>query len=86
MNIIKDYILIGDACRSVQFVVWRERDNSLTLLGKDYEQAPCLSSGFILDNEMLGLVVGDNEGNIHLMRYNPRYWDTILFIIIIIII
>jgi cleavage and polyadenylation specificity factor subunit 1 len=70
---MKDYILIADACRSVQFVVWREKDNSLTLLGKDYEHYETLSAGFVVDGDVLGIVVGDTEGNVQLMRYNPRY-------------
>ncbi|CAE7804376.1 CPSF160, partial [Symbiodinium microadriaticum] len=71
VSIMKDYIVIADACRSIQFVVWREKDNSLTLLGKDYDQCESLSAGFIIDGDVLGIAVGDTEGNVQLMRYNP---------------
>jgi hypothetical protein len=71
---MKNYILIGDACRSVQFIVWRKRDNSLTLLSKDYDfYNSSLSTGYIIDNNTLGVVSGDADGNIQVLRFNPRY-------------
>ena len=69
---MKDYILLGDACRSVQFIVWRERDNLLKPLGKDYDDFACASAEFVVDGDILGIAVGDDEGNMKLLRYNPR--------------
>ena len=72
LSIMKDYILIGDAYQSVQFVVWREEDRSLTLLAKDYDRSACVAANYVFDGETLGFVVSDDEGNMQLMRFNPK--------------
>ena len=71
VSIVKDFILLGDACSSVQFVVWRELDNSLTLLGCDYDKSHAMATSFIIDDNSLGIVVADGEQNIRLLQYNP---------------
>lgn len=72
VSVVNDYILIGDARQSVQFLVWREADHALTLLGRDYDQSCALSSGYIVDDSTLGMVVADKEANLRLLQYNPR--------------
>lgn len=64
--------MLGDVYHSVQFVVWREADNSLTLLARDYNALACMSADYIRDGSMLGMVIGDDMGNIKLLQYNPR--------------
>jgi hypothetical protein len=53
--------------------VWREQDNCLKLLAKDYEQRACVAGGFVMDSDALGIVIGDNEANLELLRFHPRY-------------
>lgn len=72
ISVMKDYILIGDAYQSVQFVVWREEDRSLTLLAKDYDKSACVAANYVLDGDTLGFVVSDDEANVQLMRFNPK--------------
>jgi hypothetical protein len=72
LSIMKDYILVGDAFQSVQFVVWREEDRSLTLLAKDYDRSACVAANYVLDGETLAFVVSDDEANMQLMRFNPK--------------
>ena len=64
--------MLADAFRGVQFLVYREADLSLTLLGQDVDYSFCMSAGFILDGPMLGMVVGDDEGNMKLLQYSPK--------------
>ena len=71
VSIVKDFILLGDAYSSVQFLVWRELDNSLTLLGCDYDKSHAMAISFIIDDTSLGMVVADGEQNIRLLQYNP---------------
>ena len=72
VSTMKDFILIGDAYQSVQFVVWREEDMSLTLLAKDYDMSACVTASCIFDGDTLAFVVSDDEANIQLMRFNPK--------------
>jgi len=71
VSIIKDYILLGDARESVQFVIWREADNALMLLGRDYDHSCALSTGYVVDDSSLGMVVADREANVRVLQYNP---------------
>jgi hypothetical protein len=59
---------------SISFLVWRERDLSLNFLAKDYDKSVVLSTAFIYDNAKLGIIVGDDEGNIQLMQENPKFF------------
>lgn len=72
ISVMKDYILIGDACQSVQFVAWRHEDMSLTLLAKDYDLSACTSANYVLDGDTMGFVISDDEANLRLMRFNPK--------------
>ena len=72
VSVMKNYILIADVCNSVQFLVWREEDLTLTLVSKDMDSQTVLSTAFISDGSSLGIVVGDDEGNIQLMKFDPR--------------
>lgn len=72
VHIIKSYIMLVDACRSVQFLAWRESDCSLTLVAKDFDKCFCMSAAFIMDGTALGIVVGDDDRNLKLLRYNAR--------------
>jgi CPSF A subunit region len=73
ISVIKNYIVIADVCNSVQFLVWREEDLTLTLVSKDMDSQTVLSTAFISDGAALGIVVGDDEANIQLMKFDPRY-------------
>jgi cleavage and polyadenylation specificity factor subunit 1 len=76
IQVIKDYILIGDAVNSAQFLVWREEDRSLTQLAKDYEPANVMSVGYVADPPSLGIAVADTSGGLRLLQYAPRSMDS----------
>ena len=69
---MKSFIVIADVCNSVQFLVWREDDLTLTLVSKDMDSQTVLSTAFLSDGGSLGIVVGDDEANIQLMKFDPR--------------
>eukprot|EP01041_Mallomonas_annulata_P000480 gene480-899_t len=76
VSIVKNYIILADAFKSLQFLVWREEDMSLTVVAKDFEDCVCMASSFIMDGPVLALVVCDDESNMRLMRYNPRVLES----------
>jgi hypothetical protein len=65
--------MLVDAFKSVQFLVWREADMSLTVVAKDFCDRFCMSAAFIMDGGVLGMTVCDDDGNLRILRYNPRY-------------
>lgn len=74
ISIIKDsFIMITDAHKSVAFLSWKEDDFALILLGKDYNDCFGLSTAFVADGPALGMMVGDDEGNVQLLQYAPRW-------------
>ena len=72
MSIVKNYILVADAMNNIQFLVWREEDWSLNLVSKDYNKTFCRAVSFLSDGVTLGVAVGDDEGNIQLLQFDPK--------------
>ncbi len=70
--VIKNYIILSDFCQGLQFLVFREEDSSLHSVSCSYDKCVSLTTSFIYDNAALGILIGDNEGNINLMQYNPN--------------
>jgi hypothetical protein len=57
---------------SIALLLWREEDFSINFISKDYDKLVGLSTGFIYDEKKLGILVGDDEGNIQLLQQNPK--------------
>ena len=72
VTVVKNFICVADASNSVQLVVWREADYSLTLIASDFEEFGSMMSAFLIDDSKLGVVVADDDGNIKMLNYNPR--------------
>lgn len=72
VNVLKNFVIIGDSVQGLQFLQWNEENSELSLLGKDYESVLSLSSSFIVDGNKLGMITADFEGNFQLMQYNPK--------------
>ena len=73
MSIVRNLIIIADVCHSIQFLAWREEDASLTVISKDMDSQTVLAAAFIHDGSQLGMLVGDDEGNLQVFQYDPRY-------------
>ena len=54
------------------FLSWKEDDFALILLGKDYNDCFGLATAFVADGPSLGMLVGDDEGNVQLLQYAPK--------------
>jgi cleavage and polyadenylation specificity factor subunit 1 len=72
ISVIKNYILLSDFGHSVQLLVWREADRSLNPISRDYENCVCLSTSFVPVSTSLGMVCGDDEGNIQILQCCPQ--------------
>jgi len=75
LKVVKNLIAVTDAYHSVHLLKWHEENpgNTLELLGKDY--SPIVSalpggSHFVVDPPSLGVVVGDDRGNLQLLQYD----------------
>lgn len=72
VSIVRNYIYLADALSSVQLLVWRELDSSLTLAASDFEPFACVASACLQDGNKLSLVVADDDANAKVLHYNPR--------------
>jgi len=75
VSILKNFILLGDMHHSVQLLLWRPEDHSLNLISKDFEPSVALTTEFLYDGAKLGMVMGDDEGNVKVFQETPRYFS-----------
>ncbi|OAD04850.1 hypothetical protein MUCCIDRAFT_139582 [Mucor lusitanicus CBS 277.49] len=71
MSAIKNFILLGDAQKSIWFLGFQLEPAKLSLLGKDYQSFEVGCVDFIIDDKSLYLVVGDTSENLDLYQYAP---------------
>ncbi|KAI8889133.1 hypothetical protein K501DRAFT_239493 [Backusella circina FSU 941] len=71
MNSIKNFILLGDAQKSIWFLGFQLEPAKLALLGKDYQSFEVGCVDFILDDKSLYLLVGDTNENLDIYQYAP---------------
>ncbi|CAN8062015.1 unnamed protein product [Agarophyton chilense] len=73
---LKQYVVAADMCKSVSFMYFRNRNNSVNFLGKDYEHVRSYATEFLIENEHMSIIVSDGSGNFQLMNYanasNPQ--------------
>ncbi|KAG0172330.1 Cleavage and polyadenylation specificity factor subunit 1 [Apophysomyces sp. BC1034] len=68
---IKNFIVLGDAQKSVWFLGFQLEPAKLVLLGKDYQSFEVASVNFIIDDKSLYLLVGDTDDNMDIYQYAP---------------
>ncbi|KAI9004902.1 CPSF A subunit region-domain-containing protein [Phycomyces nitens] len=68
---IKNFILLGDAQKSIWFLGFQLEPPKLVLLGKDYQAFEVASVNFIIDDKSLFLLVGDTDDNLDIYQYAP---------------
>lgn len=66
---LKQYVVAADMCKSVSFMYFRERNNSVNFLGKDYEHLTSYATEFLLEHENMSIIVSDGKANVQLMNY-----------------
>ncbi|CAH9139745.1 unnamed protein product [Cuscuta epithymum] len=72
LNIVKNFILVGDIHKSIYFLSWKEQGSQLTLLAKDFGSLDCLSTEFLIDGSTLSLAVSDDQKNVQIFYYAPK--------------
>ncbi|XP_019254544.1 PREDICTED: cleavage and polyadenylation specificity factor subunit 1 [Nicotiana attenuata] len=70
LNIVKNFILLGDIHKSIYFISWKEPQ--LNLLAKDFGSLDCLATEFLIDGSTLSLVVSDDQKNVQIFYYAPK--------------
>lgn len=71
MSTVKNFIVIADMYKSVQFLRWRHAGRQLTLLAKDYQHAQSLAADVLIDPPGLSIVLADSNKNVSLLSYAP---------------
>ncbi|CAN6480274.1 unnamed protein product [Victoria cruziana] len=72
LNIVKNFILLGDIHKSIYFLSWKEQGAQLSLLAKDFGSLNCFATEFLIDGTTLSLVVSDDQKNIQIFYYAPK--------------
>ncbi|XP_025700408.1 cleavage and polyadenylation specificity factor subunit 1 isoform X2 [Arachis hypogaea] len=72
LNIVKNFILIGDIHKSIYFLSWKEQGAQLSLLAKDFGNLDCFATEFLIDGSTLSLMVSDDQKNIQIFYYAPK--------------
>ncbi|KAI3817931.1 hypothetical protein L1987_11731 [Smallanthus sonchifolius] len=72
LNIVKNFILIGDIHKSIYFLNWKENGSQLTLLAKDFGSLDCFATEFLIDGSTLSLMVSDDQKNVQIFYYAPK--------------
>ncbi|XP_060975092.1 cleavage and polyadenylation specificity factor subunit 1 isoform X1 [Cannabis sativa] len=72
LNIVKNFILLGDVHKSIYFLNWKEQGAQLSLLAKDFGSLDCYATEFLIDGSTLSLVVSDDQKNIQIFYYAPK--------------
>ncbi|XP_056694198.1 cleavage and polyadenylation specificity factor subunit 1 isoform X2 [Spinacia oleracea] len=72
LNIVKNFILLGDIHKSIYFLNWKEQGSQLSLLAKDFGSLDCFSTEFLIDGSTLSLVVSDELKNVQVFYYAPK--------------
>ncbi|KZV25371.1 Cleavage and polyadenylation specificity factor 160 isoform 1 [Dorcoceras hygrometricum] len=72
LNIVKNFILLGDIHKSIYFLSWKEQGSQLNLLAKDFGSLDCLATEFLIDESKLSLTVSDEQKNVQIFYYAPK--------------
>lgn len=72
MNVVKNFILLGDVHKSVYFLSWKEQGSQLSLLAKDFGSLDCMASEFLIDGSTLSLAVSDQQKNLQIFYFAPK--------------
>ncbi|GMH19709.1 hypothetical protein Nepgr_021550 [Nepenthes gracilis] len=72
LNIVKNFILLGDIHKSIYFLSWKEQGAQLSLLAKDFGSLDCFATEFLIDGSTLSLVVSDEQKNVQIFYYAPK--------------
>ena len=74
VNVVKNFILLGDLQKGAYFFRWKDTANEklLVQLAKDYEAMDILATEFLVDGSTLSLLATDMTGNACVFSYDPK--------------
>ena len=74
INVVKNFILVGDLEKGLHFFRWKDTgfEKSLIQLSKDFERMDVVSSEFLIDGATLSLLGSDMSGNARIFGYDPK--------------
>jgi len=72
LNVVKNFILAGDAQHSVQFLRYKDQGKQIMPLAKDFGAACVRSCQFVIAGSSLHIIMADGEGNVRAFTYTPN--------------
>eukprot|EP00889_Picochlorum_renovo_P001866 jgi/Picre1/28896/NNA_004292.t1 len=72
LNVVKNFILLGDAQHSVHFLRYKDQGKQINMLSKDFGQACTKACQFLIAASSLHIVMADGEGNVWTFTYSPN--------------
>lgn len=73
---IKNYLVVGDLIKSVQFIHWHTQEREFRPLAKDTQLMQTYAADFVQLERQLGILATDNNGNIHIKQFNNKRFLT----------
>ncbi|GBG62092.1 hypothetical protein CBR_g28568 [Chara braunii] len=72
LNTVKNFVLVGDVHKSIFFLSWKEEENQLKLLARDFESLDVYATEFLIDGGILSLLVTDSDKNLQVFSFSPK--------------
>ena len=74
INVVKNFILLGDLHKGAYFFRWKDtpHEKLLVQLAKDFEAMDVLATEFLVDGSTLSLLATDITGNAFVFAYDPK--------------
>ena len=74
INVVKNFILLGDIQKGAYFFRWKDTANEkqIVQLAKDFEAMDILATEFLVDGSTLSLLATDMTGNACIFSYDPK--------------
>jgi cleavage and polyadenylation specificity factor subunit 1 len=74
VNVVKNFILLGDLQKGAFFLRWKDtgHEKLLTQLAKDFEHMDVAATEFLVDGSALSMLAADTTGNCFSFSYDPK--------------
>ena len=71
IRVVKNFVLLGDAERSLMFYAFQEEPYRFVELGRDLRDHKVVCAEYLVHGERLGLISGDENGVVRVYEYAP---------------
>ena len=74
VNVVKNFILLGDLQKGAFFLRWKDtgHEKLLVQLAKDFEHMDVSATEFLVDGSALSMLAADTVGNFFSLSYDPK--------------